>query len=229
MVEQAPHIGTLRERPLHASLKKWYSQPGDRSEVPVDGFVVDLVRKDLLIEVQTSGFSSMRRKANTLLDLGHRLRVVHPIPVDTWIVKADADGSFIERRLSPRHGRASDIFGELVSFPELLAVSGFEIEILLTVEEEHRRHTPGKARRRRGWRVIERRLMHVADSLLLTDPSSLVSLLPQGLPDPFTTAELARELGRPRRTAQQMAYCLRKTGSVIAVGKAGNAIEYRVA
>ena len=62
MKETAPHIGTLREKPLHASLKRWYTQTGDRVEVRVDGFVIDIVRDDLLIEVQTRGFSSMKRK-----------------------------------------------------------------------------------------------------------------------------------------------------------------------
>ncbi len=34
-------IGLLNEKPLHASLKEWYAQPGDQFEVPVDGFVID--------------------------------------------------------------------------------------------------------------------------------------------------------------------------------------------
>ena len=33
-------------------------------------------------------------------------------------------------------------------------------------------------------------------------------------------------LARPRRLAQQMAYCLRKMGRIEAVGKEGNAILY---
>jgi hypothetical protein len=48
------------------------------------------------------------------------------------------------------------------------------------------------------------------------------------LPDPFTTADLAEKLGRPRRAAQQMAYCLRKAGIFVVVGKRGNNVEYRV-
>jgi hypothetical protein len=62
-----PHIGTLREKPLHASLKQWYARPGDRIEFPVGGFVIDLVREDLSIEVQTCGSSSMKHKATSLL------------------------------------------------------------------------------------------------------------------------------------------------------------------
>ena len=88
----APGIGTLRERPLHASLKRWYAEPGDLTEVAVDGHAIDLVRDDLLIEVQTRGLSSARHKVAALLERGHRLRVISPIAVDTWIVKFDGDG-----------------------------------------------------------------------------------------------------------------------------------------
>lgn len=228
MKEVEPHIGTLREKPLHASLKRWYSRAGDRVEVPVDGFVIDLVREDLLIEVQTRGFSSMKRKVTTLLELGHRVRIVHPIPIDKWIVKVEADGTVLSRRRSPRHGDPTDVFAELVSFPDLLVHSHLEIDVILTNEEEYRRHTPDRSWRRKGWTVEERRLIDVVDTLLISNSDDLAALLPAGLPERFTTSDLARELGRPRRAAQQMAYCLRITDVIVAVGKSGNAVEYRV-
>ena len=223
-----PHIGTLREKPLHASLKRWYARPGDGIEVPVDGFVIDLVRDDLLIEVQTRGFSSMKQKAITLLSLGHRVRIVHPIPLDKWIVKIDADGTVLSRRRSPKHGSPIDVFAELVSFPDLLLDSQLEVELLLTREEEYRRHTPNRSWRRKGWTVVERRLIEVVDTLVLRHTSDLTRLLPEDLPETFTTADLAEKLGRTRRTAQQMTYCLRRVGAVVAVGKDGNAVKYEV-
>lgn len=228
MKDSAPHIGTLREKPLHASLKRWYARSGDRIEVPVDGFVIDLVREDLLIEVQTRGFSSMKQKITTLLDLGHRVRVVHPIPIDKWIVKVDADGTVLSRRRSPKHGNPTDVFAELVSFPNLLADPRLEIDVILTNEEEYRRYTPNRSWRRKGWTIEERRLIDVVDTLLISNTDDLAALLPAGLSDPFTTADLATELGRPRRSAQQMAYCLRIADVIVAVGKRGNAVEYRV-
>ena len=223
-----PRIGTLREKPLHASLKRWYAQPGDGVEVPIDGFVIDLVRNELLIEVQTRGFSSMKQKTITLLGLGHHLRIVHPIPIDKWIVKVDADGAVLGRRRSPRHGNPTDVFAELVSFPDLLAHPHLEVEVLLTIEEEYRRHTPNRSWRRKGWTVVERRLIEVVDTVLLRHSEDLARLLPDDLPEAFTTADLAEKLGRPRRAAQQMAYCLRKVGAIVAVGKHGNAVLYRV-
>jgi hypothetical protein len=226
--DSAPHIGTLREKPLHASLKRWYARTGDRVEVPVDGFVIDLVREDLLIEVQTRGFSSMKQKITTLLDLGHRVRIVHPIPIDKWLVKVDADGAVLSRRRSPRHGNPTDVFAELVSFPNLLADPHLEIDVILTNEEEYRRHTPDRSWRRKGWTIEERRLIDVVETLLISNTDDLTALLPTGLPDPFTTADLATKLGRPRRAAQQMAYCLRIADVIVAVGKSSNAVEYRV-
>lgn len=224
----APHIGTLREKPLHASLKRWYAQTGDRVEVPVDGFVIDLVRKDLLIEVQTRGFSSMKRKLTTLLELDHRVRIVHPIAVDRWIVKVDNDGDVLSRRRSPKHGSPTDVFAELVSLPDLLTHPHLEIDLILTNEEEYRSHSADGPWRRRGWAVDERRLIGVVDTSLIRAADDLAALLPAGLPEQFTTADLATKLGRPRRTAQQMAYCLRAAGVIAAVGKQGNAVEYRI-
>ena len=58
-------IGLLNEKPLHASLKQWYARPGDRFEVAVDGFVIDIVRDDLLIEIQTRNFAPSSRSLRT--------------------------------------------------------------------------------------------------------------------------------------------------------------------
>ena len=53
-----PQIGLLNEKPLHAALKEWYARPDDRFETSVDGFVIDILRGDLLIEVQTRNFTA---------------------------------------------------------------------------------------------------------------------------------------------------------------------------
>jgi hypothetical protein len=226
MTTPPPHVGTLREKPLHASLKRWCAQDGDRFEVPVDGFVIDVVSDGLLIEIQTTGFSSMKRKLGKLLAAGHRIRVVHPIPIDKWIVRIDADGQVLGRRKSPKHGDPLDVFSELVSIPNLIADPRLEIQIVLTHEDEYRRHDPTKAWRRKGWVVHERRLICVVDAVDIRGLADLAALLPDSLPDPFTTSDLAAAISRPRRLAQQMAYCLRHAGVIEATGKKGNSIEY---
>lgn len=226
MAPAHPAIGTLREGPLHAAVKRWYAKPGDRVETPVEGFVIDIVRDNLLIEIQTRSFSSMKGKLQTLLGGGHAIRIVHPIAVNRWIVKVDGDGAAISRRRSPRHGSVYDVFSELVSLTAYLASPNLEIEILLTEEEELRHHTPDASWRRRGWSVLERRLLTVNGSILLESVEDLVELLPPGLTTSFTTADIATAAGINRRVAQQTAYCLREIDGIQAVGKSGNSIEY---
>lgn len=195
--------------------------------MPVGAFVIDLVRDGLLIEVQTRGFAGIRPKLTSLLDHGHRVRLVHPIPAEKWIVRRDLD-EVLSRRRSPRRGEPVDVFSELVSFPGLVAHPQLEIELLLTVEEEWREHTPGRSWRRNGWSVLERRLIEVKDRVTLLDPQSLVALLPDDLTETFTTADLAVLLRRPLRLAQQATYCLRRLGAIVPVGKVGNSIVYRL-
>jgi hypothetical protein len=78
-------IGTLNEGALHAQLKQWYREPGDVLEEKVDGYVVDLVRGELLVEFQTGGFAPLRRKLATLAD-AHAVRLVAPVAVTRRII-----------------------------------------------------------------------------------------------------------------------------------------------
>ena len=220
-------IGTLNERSLHAALKAWYAQPGDLIEIDVDGFVIDIVRGDLLVEIQTRHFSAIKRKMIELVE-NHQVRLVYPVAREKWIVRLAKDGSasVLGRRKSPKRGSYVHVFGELVSFPRLLANANFSIEVLLTQEEEVRRHGDKRAWRRRGWVTQERRLLDVVDRRLFETPDQLATLIPPDLPQPWTTADLAAALHQPRRLAQQMAYCLRKLGLAEVVGKQGRAISY---
>lgn len=226
-VTSPPHIGVLREKPLHAALKKWCADDGDRFEVKVDRYVIDVVRDDLLIEIQTRGFSSMRKKLRRLLDLGYHVRIVHPIPVTKTIVRLGEDGEILSRRKSPKHGGPLDIFAELVSIPELLKDPGLDMQLVLTTEDEYRRHDPERAWRRRGWVVEERRLTGIEGTLDLDGPAAVAGLLPDDLPERFTTADIAAAAGCTRRLAQQMTYCLRHLGAIEICGKQGHSVEYR--
>ena len=220
-------IGTLREGPLHAELKRLYAEPDDMLEAPVDGYIVDILRDGLIIEIQTQSFSAIARKMRDLVSR-HRVRLVHPVAQERWLVKLPRNGKGKpERRRSPKHCGFEDVFEELVSLPDLLDHRNFELEILTTREEEVRQFRGGRrAWRRRGWVVVERRLLEILGRLLLRSASDLLQFLSSDLPDPFDTAQLATALGRPRWFAQKAAYCLRESGAVYRVGKVGNALIY---
>ena len=154
-------IGTLNEKPLHAALKELYARPGDRTEVPVDGFVVDVVRDDVLFEIQTRTLSAIKGKLSALVRR-HPVRLVYPIAQEKWIVRLAHDGeSVLGRRKSPRRGSIELVFEELVSMPRLLLHPNFSLEVVLIQEEEVRYPDETLNWRRRGWAVHERRLLGV--------------------------------------------------------------------
>jgi hypothetical protein len=219
-------ISTLNEKPLHEALKRWYARPGDIFEVPVDGFVVDIVRSDLLIEIQTRNFSAIKRKLEKLL-INHSVRLVYPIPREKWIVKLADDGnSPVSRRRSPKRGAFEQVFYELVRLPELLNFPNFSMELLLIEEEEVRRYDGVRGWRRRGWVTEERRLLRVVDRRILNSPADMHAFIPTALTGPFSVIDLATATNNSRRLAQKMVYCLRIMGCVAPVGKRANAILY---
>jgi hypothetical protein len=221
-------IGTLREGALHRDLKAWYRREGDVLELPVNGYVVDIVRGDLLVEIQTGGFAPLRRKLPALL-VERPVRLVAPVPLTRRIVRIGVDGEVLSSRLSPKRGRVEDLFARLVSIPELIAHPAFELEVLLTHEEEHRVHRPGKAFKRHGWVVVGRSLLAVEGVVRFSAPEHFAALLPQGLPSPFDTSALAAAGAMPRRLAQQMAYCLRTMGICRPVGRDRHGVAYALA
>jgi hypothetical protein len=219
-------VGLLNEKPLHASLKAWYAQPGDRCEVNVDGSIIDIVRGELLVEIQTQGFSVLKRKLEKLT-ANHAVRLVFPIAAEKWIVRLSGDGAVEQgRRKSPKHGALTELFRELVSFPQLICHPNFALEVLLIQEEEVRQQGLARNWRRRGWGTVERRLLNVVDRRLFATPADLAALLPPTLAEPFTTTELAKSIDQPRWLAQKMVYCLRGVGTISEAGKAGRTAQY---
>jgi hypothetical protein len=222
----------LQERSLHAALKKWYAQPGDEIEVPLEGFHIDIVRGDLLIEIQTRNFFAMKRKLHKLLE-NHRLRLVHPIAQEKWLVRVAADGvTEISRRRSPKRGTFADIFDELVSIPSLLDHPNFSLEILLIHEAEIRRvrgvqEKPAKRTRfPRDWDRHDHRLVAVIASRVMESTADLRAFLPDNLPLEFTNRDLAACLRNNYRRAQTMTYVMRQCGVLEIAGKRGRAILY---
>ena len=221
-------IGLLNEKPLHKSLKQWYARPGDRFEVPVDRFVVDIVRDDLLIEIQTRNFAAINSKLHELTR-SYEVRLVYPVVQEKWIVRPRGDnGGLVVRRKSPKRGRWEDLFWELVSIPQLLSNPNFSLEVLMIRVEEVRRYDGRRKWRRRGWVIEGHRLVDVVDRRLFGTSADWLAFVPGGLQS-FTTKDLATVAETGRELAQKMAYCLRQARMIELIGRQGRANLYRVA
>jgi hypothetical protein len=212
----------MREGPLHAAVKALLAEPGDRLEVPVGRFVIDLVRADgELVEVQTGGFGALGKKLDALLDES-RMRIVHPIAAERRIVRVDADGEVVGARRSPMRATAVAVFDKLVAFPSLLTHPNLTIEVLLLREDHIRRPRPATTRRRTR-DAGERRLVEVLDRIALCTPQDVLAALPALPVGAFSTRELAACLGCSTLLARRALYCLRSIGIVERAGKRGHA------
>ena len=221
-------IGVIREGPLHAALKSVLARPGDRVEVAVGRYVIDLVRADgELVEVQTGGFGPLGPKLDALLD-EHRVRIVYPVAAERRIVRVDEDGVVGGVRRSPRRSSALEVFDKLVAFPALLTHPHLVIEVLLLREDHVRGSSPVRSRRRTR-DPGQRRLVEVLDRIELRGRDDIVALLP-ALPEPaFSTRELASAAGCGVVLAQRIVYCLRILEIVAPAGRRGRAPLYAYA
>ena len=221
-LQAVPSIGVLREGPLHAAVKALLAEPGDRFEVPVGRFVIDLLRADgELVEVQTGGFGPLGGKLDALLD-EHRMRIVHPVAAERRIVRVDEHGQVLGARRSPARATAVAVFDKLVAFPSLLTHPNLTIEVLLLREDHIRRPQPTTTRRRTS-DPGERRLVDVVDRVTLRTADDVLAALPALPREPFSTRELAAVLRCGTVLAQRTLYCLRTIGLVEPAGKRGRA------
>ena len=219
-------IGTLKEKSLHAELKNWLKMPGDKIESPVDGYIIDIVREELLIEIQTQNFSAIRKKLENLLKC-HRVRLIYPIVQNKWIICLDRNGDQItKRRLSPKHNSYVNIFEELVRIPHIVLNSNLIVEALIVNVEETRLNDGKGSWRRRGVSIKDRKLIEVIDRKIFHDKSDFLGFLPCNLGELFTNENLAKNTGLSIYMARKITYCLRKMGAIMKSGKKGKKLLF---
>jgi hypothetical protein len=216
----------MNEFSLHSEIKKAYSLPGDQFEVKLDNYIVDILRGNLVIEVQTKNFSALKEKLQMLTKKYH-VRLVYPLTEKKWITHVTKDQSVLDKRKSPRKGRLTDVFGELVMIPHMIGVENFSLEVLLIDEEEVRLDDGKGSWRRKGVSIKERKLLKVNDRILFQNSGDYLKILPDNLNEVFTNRELAELAKISVRTAQQITYCLRKGGVIRLAGKKGRELGFQ--
>ncbi len=214
-------INIENESTLHAQLKDWYAEDGDDLELAVDGYIIDLVRDNLLIEIQTGNFSAIKSKIRKLVKK-HPLRLVYPIPAEKWLVYVNKRGKQIRRRKSPKRGDFTDLFKQLVHAPLPFDNPNFSLE-LLYIEKEEVRCDDGKGSwRRNGVSIVDHRLLEVEERVVLEKSADVETLFPAPLPAEFTNRDLF-DLWQNVSiyNVRKITWCLRKMNVIEHVGKRG--------
>ncbi len=220
----------MNESSIHAELKKRYLKGSARSEQQVGDYVVDILAgRKRVVEIQTSGFSKLKRKLRALLET-HKVRIVYPLAVEKQLVVYDAHcRKVVYRRKSPLRQSILDIAREAAQISALLASPNLELEVLLTREEDVRAQDGAGSWRRKGVSIIDRRLVEIVDRKVFRDVEDFRTLLPEKCPREFTNRQLAETMGVPVEKVQLVTYFLKKIGIVKVARREGNTHVMRFA
>lgn len=222
-VAERAGINLYSEQSLHSQLKEAYAEAGDRLESPVLGKVVDLVKSDgELVEVQTKSLGKIAAKVLALAAAGHRVRIVHPVSVETSIRRIDpATGEHLSTRRSPKRGDVYSVFEELVHASGLIAARNVSLEVVLVKTIETRSRDGSGSWRRRGDRTADRELAEILSSRVFSSRADWLRLIPRSLEPPWSSGSLGEALGIDATRARQILYCFAKAALVSEEGREG--------
>ncbi len=218
------------ETEVHQQLKRYYADNDSQLEVKLGRYRIDVLQVDgTLIEIQHSSLGAFRDKIQYLTK-SHDVLVVKPIVLKKRLLKLDKKGGkVISDRLSPKRGSILSLFDDLIYFTRAFPHPRLKLEVPLIEVEERRFPGHGKRRRRRenDFEVEELRMTRVERIEEFHTIQDLIALLPNDLPTPFGTGDLAKKMNVKREVARKIVYCLREMqGGIEQVGKQGNAWLY---
>lgn len=234
-----PHIGTLREKRLHAALKTYLCADETCHERPVADLlcggadddqkarrmVADILCDGHILEIQTGGFFPLRDKvAWYLAHTPCHVTVVHPIAAVRYLSWINpADGTILSRRRSPKRGRVRDVARELYWLSDFIGDPRLSVRILLVELEEYRMADGWSHDGKRGSNRYERfptallgdvTFTTAADYAAYFLPTTLTIPDEDGAPVPFTTADYARATGIRGRATYGMLHLLERLGLI---------------
>jgi len=220
------NIGTRNESSLHKALKFQYAGPGGKTEAAVGEYVADGINKSgEYIEVQTGSFAPLLKKIKTI-SVNAKVRIIHPVIVSKILEVYDEKYVFLYRRKSPRKGTPWDMFDALVYAPELAALKGVTIELVMVSITEKRIRDGKGSWRRKGLSIRDKTLSAWHDRRIFAKKSDYLRFIPFKKGEKFTVLTLAKECGIKDYAARKALYVLTKIKAVKRVGKIRNAWVY---
>lgn len=236
--EDEPHIGTLREKRLHAAVKLYLCADegcherlvADLLACEEDGtkkrrMVADILQDGHIFEVQTGGFYPLKEKiAWYLAHTPCRVTVVHPIPAVKYLswIQPD-DGSILSRNKSPKKGRVKDVAKELYWLSDFIGNPRFSLRILLLELEEYRLADGWGRDGKRGSNRYERFPTALLGDVTLSSPADYAAYflpLPLCTPDAegkypiFSAAAYAKATGIRGRATYSLLHLLERLGVI---------------
>lgn len=219
-------IGTYKEKRLHIILKRYFEEDPACHEIPVKGFIADILREGVITEIETKGFSGLGPKLAAYLP-AYRVRLVHPLAGKKYVSWIDPETREVSpHRRSPKKEGAYDLLFEMVRILPYVTDPGLTVLGPVLEMEEYRLADGWGRDGKRGSHRFERIPSDLVDIIELGSDDDYRRYIPDCLPDAFTVkafSEAARiDDGRARAVMKVM----ERRGVLRQLGKEGRAMTW---
>ena len=216
-------IGTLNEKTIHNTLKRYYCDESDH-EMRIGDFYADAAGENGIFEIQTASYGHLVKKLSQMLRASH-VTVVYPYEKKVHSYAVNEKTGEIMSVTTHTDSSYSKFF------LELYRIKAFLTNPNLTIRAAHLeldKKIYYKDERKRRYKGMKREKIPTAllGEIILEKASDYRVFLPEGLPEQFTKAEVQRLC---RTTdASIMLSVLEFAGTVRRSGKRGREVLYEV-
>lgn len=239
-------IGTLSEKRMHKTLKKYVCPNEDCHEIRVradgsacrssgraesgkGGYIADVCDGERIFEIQTGSFYPMKAKIEFYLNTTEfEVTIVHPLIAEKWSLWIDPkSGDITPRRRSPKKERLSDLLPELYWLSDLLDSDRLSFVIPVLEAEEYRLLDGWSRDRKKGSNRYERIPIGLIDIMSFKGRELVRAAFPEGMPEEFTASDISKAIRLKGRRLYSSIKVLVDSGVIERGEKVGRSYVYR--
>lgn len=221
-------IGTMQEKSVHAVLKHYYEPDSDHHEIPINGYVADICRDGEIMEIQSKSFYVMKKKLSEFLK-EYEVTVVYPIALTKYLIWIEPEtGQVQPPRKSSKKGHLYQLVPELYSIREFLSCPNLHFLVCFIEMEEYKLLDGyGKNKKMRASKT-DRFPTKLLGEFRIDCVADLPNLLPQQLPETFTSEDLKTATGCHIDEARMLLTLLYREHLIERCGRQGRYYQYKL-
>lgn len=219
-------IGTLSEKSVHSVLKYYFAPDEKYHEQKIGTFVADICIDGEIYEIQTKQFYLMKRKLEYFLK-EHDVTIVYPVSLENtlhWV----GDERITSSRKVRKKGMPYLFFHELYGIKDFLHHPNLHFILAIMSTEEYRLLDGYGPQKKIRATKTDKAPIKLLDLVTVWTPEDYKQLIPEGLPEQFTSEIFGKKAGIGRSLAGTTLNILYEMKVVDRVGKKGNAYMYRL-
>lgn len=223
---QRYNIGTYKEKKLHYIMKKYFEPDENYHEVPVNGFIADILRDNRITEIESAGFSGLGPKL-AAYSPDYDVTMVHPLCAVKYVSWIDPEsGTISPRKKSPKKEGPYDLLFELIRIMPYICNKNIRFVSPLLEVDEYKLLDGWSKDRKRGAHRFERIPLDIIDMVCLETDDDYIKYIPEACVEKFKVKDFAKAARIDAHKAQAVLKVMEKRGVIARDGNAGRAFLY---